>query len=152
MAVTESDNFAEIWLCFLELEISRSRALMKFAGSANTYLVLQAISYHQLRLIYEIKNGDGTYSSMKNGILFPASAEPKLKKSLNYSTISNWTGLDKETVRRACKTLETKGILNIDSETGIALNLDDGKGASIVDVHEKVKPLMTKFLSKVSRS
>ena len=151
MDIFDGDNFAEIWLCFLELEISRSRILMEGTGSANTYLVMQAISYHQLRLVYESKNGDGSYSTMLDAYLSREDTKFNVRKKLNYSTISLWTGLDKETVRRSCKNLEKQNILRIRPGTGIELNLDGGVGMALVELHEKVKPLVSRFLSKATR-
>ena len=124
---------------------------MEFAGSANTYLVLQAVSYHQLRLIFESRSDDGAYSTLRNAILFPENDDYVIKKKLNYSTISLWTGLDKETVRRACKNLEKRHVLKVHSTSGIELDLNGGLGAQLLNLHEKVKPLLVKFLSKATR-
>ena len=151
MDIFKSENFAEIWLSFLELEISRSRILMEGVGSANTYLIMQAVSYHQLRLVYEMRKGDASYSSMVDAYLTHKSVNYNLKKKLNYSTISQWTGLDKETVRRACKNLEKQNVLTIRPDSGIELNLESGVGQKLVALHEKVKPLVTRFLSKAVR-
>ena len=42
------ENFTPIWQRFLEMEIIRSQYCLKFAGSANAYLVLQVVCWHHL--------------------------------------------------------------------------------------------------------
>ena len=148
MSADENQNFAVFWLGFMELEITRSKLLLQIAGSANMYLVLQAVNYHYVRLVFEANNGDGSYQNMKEGYLYPDKFASGVTKKLNYSTISEWTGLDKETVRRICKKAETQKWLKINDESGITLNIAGGAGEPFVAVHEQVRPLVERFVKR----
>ena len=141
-------NFAVFWLAFLELEITRSKLLLQTTGSANMYLVLQAINYHFLRLVFENNNGDGSYQNMKEGFLSPDKFGSGITKKLNYSTISEWTGLDKETVRRTCKKAQTQNWIRINAESGITIDVGVGGGEPFVAIHEQVRPLVERFVRK----
>ena len=71
-----------------------------------------------------------------------------LNKKLNYSTISEWTGLDKETVRRTCKKAQTQNWIKINAESGITINIEGGAGEPFVALHEQVRPLVERFVKK----
>ena len=148
MSVNENKNFAVFWLAFMELEITRSKLLLQTAGSANMYLVFQAITYHHLRLVFEANNGDGSYQNMQDGFLYPDKFSNGITKKLNYSTISEWTGLDKETVRRTCKKAQTQNWIKIDAESGITVNIEGGAGEPFVALHERVRPLVERFVKR----
>ena len=148
MTEEENKNFAVFWLGFLELEITRSKLLLQIAGSANMYLVFQAVSYHYVRLIFEANSGDGSYQNVKEGFLYPDKFASGITKKLNYSTISEWTGLDKETVRRSCKKAQAQNWIKITEESGITLNIEGGAGEPFVNIHEQVRPLVEKFVKK----
>ena len=45
------ENYDLIWKKFLQLEIKRSCEAVKLAGSANLYLILQVIAWHNFLLV-----------------------------------------------------------------------------------------------------
>ena len=148
MTLDENKNFAAFWLGFLELEITRSKLLLQATGSANMYLVLQAVNYHYVRLVFEVNNGDGSYQNIKEGFLCPDKFAGGVTKKLNYSTISEWTGLDKETVRRTCKKAQAQNWIKINAESGITINIEGGAGEPFVALHEQIRPLVERFVNR----
>ena len=148
MTLDENKNFAAVWLGFLELEITRSKLLLQATGSANMYLVLQAVNYHYVRLVFEANNGDGSYQNIKEGFLCPDKFAGGVTKKLNYSTISEWTGLDKETVRRTCKKAQAQNWIKINAESGITINIEGGAGEPFVALHEQIRPLVERFVNR----
>lgn len=148
MTVDENKDFAAFWLGFLELEITRSKLLLQISGSANMYLVLQAVNYHCVRLLFEANNGDGSYQSIKEGYLYPDKFATGITKKLNFSTISEWTGLDKETVRRTCKKAQNQNWIKMDTESGITINIEGGAGEPFVALHERIRPLVERFVKR----
>lgn len=148
MTLDENKDFASFWLGFLELEITRSKLLLQATGSANMYLVLQAVNYHYVRLVFEANNGDGSYQNIKEGFLCPDKFAGGVTKKLNYSTISEWTGLDKETVRRTCKKAQAQNWIKINAESGITINIEGGAGEPFVALHEQIRPLVERFVNK----
>ena len=44
-------NYAPIWREFLELNIQRSHDAVQMTGSANSYLVLQVIAWHNFLIV-----------------------------------------------------------------------------------------------------
>ena len=148
MTLAENKDFASFWLGFLELEITRSKLLLQATGSANMYLVLQAVNYHYVRLVFEANNGDGSYQNIKEGFLCPDKFAGGVTKKLNYSTISEWTGLDKETVRRTCKKAQAQNWIKINAESGITINIEGGAGEPFVALHEQIRPLVERFVNR----
>jgi hypothetical protein len=98
------ENFNPIWRRFLEMEIIRSQYCLKFAGSANAYLVLQVICWHHLLLVTEDQH-DSSYEATIDSWFASQACMTTSNKKLTYSLISELTGLDKETVRRNVKML-----------------------------------------------
>ena len=149
--LSEDKNFILMWLAFLELEMTRSKLLVQNAGSANMCLVLQAVGYHYLRLIFEANNSNVSYQDARESFLFPDKFVIVPNKKLNYSTISDWTGLDKETVRRSCKKAQAENWIKIDKQNGISVNIESGGGANLLSVHEQVRPMVENFVKKSSK-
>ena len=148
MTIDENKDFAAFWLSFLELEITRSKLLLQTCGSANMYLVLQAVNYHYIRLVFEANNGDGSYQKIKEGFLCPDKFASGITKKLNFSTISEWTGLDKETVRRTCKKAQNQNWVKMNTESGITINIEGGAGEPFVALHEQIRPLVERFVNR----
>jgi hypothetical protein len=112
------ENFLPIWKRFLEMEIVRSQHCLRVAGSANAYLVLQVICWHQLLLVSEDLE-DPSYDATIEGWI-ALSHEPAGKgKKLTYALIAELTGLDKETVRRNVKALAARGFVMADRKRGV---------------------------------
>ena len=112
------ENFLPIWKRFLEMEIMRSQHCLRVAGSANAYLVLQVICWHQLLLVSEDLE-DPSYDATIEGWI-ALSHEPAGKgKKLTYALIAELTGLDKETVRRNVKALVARGFVTADRKRGV---------------------------------
>ena len=59
-------NYAPIWREFLELNIQRSHDAVQMTGSANSYLVLQVIAWHNLLIVTNSFNKFDRSSLVKN--------------------------------------------------------------------------------------
>ena len=73
-------NFFDIWKRFLEFEITRSKHCLAFAGSANAYLVLQVICWHQLLNIGETLD-DVSFETTKDQWYEQSGTNPHNRKS-----------------------------------------------------------------------
>ena len=59
-------NYAPIWREFLELNIQRSHDAVQMTGSANSYLVLQVIAWHNFLIVTNSFNERDRTSLVKN--------------------------------------------------------------------------------------
>ena len=114
--------FGAVWWRFLEFEITRSRLISEFAGNPVNALILQVVAYHNLTLV-QASVGSEAYSEIrskweKNDI----KGASDLPRKLSYASISELTGIDKETVRRAVQKLAEQGWVEINHKTGIHYN------------------------------
>ena len=84
---------------FLELNIQRSHDAVKMTGSANSYLVLQVIAWHNFLIVTNSFNKLDRSSLVKDWLKENVSNH-SYKYILTYTLISELTGLHLETVRR----------------------------------------------------
>ena len=98
------ENYSLIWREFLELQIQRSCDAVKLFGSANSYLVLQVIAWHNFLIVTKSFDKKDR-ASLVNKWIKPNSNKNN-KYILTYTLISELTGLHLETVRRHVKKLE----------------------------------------------
>ena len=112
-------KFGSVWWRFLEFEISRSRMIIELAGNPVSALILQVVAYHHLTLVQSGAN-EKDYQEIRDkweaGDVYTKSSLP-LK--LSYASISDISGIDKETVRRSVKKLAEENWVVIDQKTGI---------------------------------
>ena len=130
------EAFGSIWWRFLEFEITRSRLICELAGNPVNALILQVVAYHNLTLV-QASVGSNNYNEIRskweeNDI--KGAADLPLK--LSYASISELTGLDKETVRRAVKKLAEQRWLQIDKKTGINYNPTQSNQERLVNFNE----------------
>ena len=129
-------NFRAVWPKFLEFEISRSKRCVDVAGSVNGYLVLQVLAYHNLSLINSTVSPDTYDEARKAWELSSMDASLDLPYILNYAAISELTGLDKETARRAVLKLEKNGWLTVDKKLGINYSPSDENQRLLLELNE----------------
>ena len=143
-------NFFNIWKRFLEFEIIRSKHCLAFAGSANAYLVLQVICWHQLLNIGETLD-DVSYETTLDHWYEQSGTNPSHPKRLTYSLIAELTGLDKETVRRNVKAHEARGWVTTSRENGICFSADEKMNSQLVELNRLERELLAKFTSILTR-
>lgn len=145
------ENFTPIWQRFLEMEIIRSQHCLKFAGSANAYLVLQVVCWHHLLLVTEDQAGS-SYEATIDSWFASQTGITSSNKKLTYALISDLTGLDKETVRRNVKMLERDGFLSADRKTGVMFTPTPENNDRLVnDLNVKIMELVKHFVGTLSR-
>ena len=138
------DRFFDIWKRFLEFEIVRSKHCLQFAGTANTYLVLQVICWHQLLNVGEELDDTSFDSTIEQWYLHSQTARSQDKK-LTYALISELTGLDKETVRRNVKTLDENGWVTTSRMDGIRFSASEEMNAQLIELNKVERQLVAKF-------
>ena len=145
------ENFTPIWQRFLEMEIIRSQHCLKFAGSANAYLVLQVVCWHHLLLVTE-DQASSSYEATIDSWFASQTGITSSNKKLTYALISDLTGLDKETVRRNVKMLERDGFLSADRKTGVMFTPTPENNDRLVnDLNVKIMELVKHFVGTLSR-
>ena len=145
------ENFTPIWQRFLEMEIIRSQHCLKFAGSANAYLVLQVVCWHHLLLVTENQAGSSYEATIDNWFASQTGITSSNKK-LTYALISDLTGLDKETVRRNVKMLERDGFLSADRKTGVMFTPTPENNDRLVnDLNVKIMALVKHFAGTLAK-
>jgi len=145
------ENFTPIWQRFLEMEIIRSQHCLKFAGSANAYLVLQVVCWHHLLLVTEDQPGS-SYEVTVDSWFASQTGVTASNKKLTYALISDLTGLDKETVRRNVKMLEKRAFVSADRKTGVMFTLTPENNDRLVnDLNVKEVGLVKHFAGTLAR-
>ena len=89
---TLEDNYTSIWREFLELNIQRSYDAVQMTGSANSYLVLQVIGWHNFLIVTNSFHQKDRESLVKNW-LKKSTPKNSSKYILTYTLISELTGL-----------------------------------------------------------
>ena len=111
--------FGSIWWRFLEFEISRSRMIIEFAGNPVSALILQVVAYHHLTLVQSGANKKNYEEIREKWEASDVNTKSSLPRKLSYASISDISGIDKETVRRSVKKLAEQNWVVIDHKTGI---------------------------------
>ena len=143
-------NFFNIWKRFLEFEIIRSKHCLAFAGSANAYLVLQVICWHQLLNIGETLD-DVSYDTTIDQWYEQSGTNPPHPKRLTYSLIAELTGLDKEPVRRNDTAHAARGWVPTSREQGICFSADEKMNSQLIELNNLERELLAKFTSVLTR-
>jgi len=111
--------FGAVWWRFLEFEITRSRMMSEVAGNPVSALILQVVAYHNLTLVQSVLNEKNYEAIREQWEAGDTNIQTKMPRKLSYAAISEITGIDKETVRRAVKRLAEQDWVTIDQKTGI---------------------------------
>ena len=145
------ENFTPIWQRFLEMEIIRSQYCLKFAGSANAYLVLQVVCWNHFLLVTEDQVGN-SYEATIDSWFASQTGMTTSNKKLTYALISDLTGLDKETVRRNVKMLEKRGFVSADRKNGVMFTPTPENNDRLVnDLNVKIMDLVKHFAGTLAR-
>ena len=111
--------FGSVWWRFLEFEISRSRMIIEFAGNPVCALILQVVAYHHLTLVQSGANKKNYEEIREKWEAGDVNTKSSLPRKLSYASISDISGIDKETVRRSVKKLAEQNWVVIDQKSGI---------------------------------
>ncbi len=142
-------NYSLIWREFLELQIQRSCDAVKLFGSANTYLVIQVIAWHNFLIVTKSFNKKDR-TSLVNKWLDAEKSDNKY--ILTYTLISELTGLHLETVRRHVKKLETLKWVRYSKDTGVEYSASDENNKVLAEeFNPKETNLVLNFLEFIDK-
>ena len=144
-------NYASIWREFLELNIQRSHDAVLMTGSANSYLVLQVIAWHNFLIVTNSFNVRDRTSLAKNWLKKNESNHSN-KYILTYTLISELAGLHLETVRRHVKRLEKLNWVRYSRKNGVEFHANEENNKFLTEVfNPKETKLVLSFLENVIR-
>ena len=142
-------NYSLIWREFLELQIQRSCDAVKLFGSANTYLVIQVIAWHNFLIVTNSFNKKDR-TSLVNKWLDTEKGDNRY--ILTYTLISELTGLHLETVRRHVKKLETLKWVRYSKATGVEYYASDENNKVLAEeFNPKETNLVLNFLEFIDK-
>jgi len=142
-------NYSLIWREFLELQIQRSCDAVKLFGSANTYLVMQVIAWHNFLIVTNSFNKKDR-TSLVNKWLDAEKSDNKY--ILTYTLISELTGLHLETVRRHVKKLETLKWVRYTKDSGVEYSASDENNKVLAEeFNPKETNLVLNFLEFIDK-
>ena len=143
------ENYALIWREFLELQIQRSCDAVKLFGSANTYLVIQVIAWHNFLIVTNSFNKKDRASLVNKWL---DSEKSDNKYILTYTLISELTGLHLETVRRHVKKLETLKWVRYSNDAGVEYYASDENNKVLAEeFNPKETNLVVNFLEFIDK-
>ena len=144
------ENYDLVWRNFLQLEIKRSCEAVKLLGSANSYLVLQVIAWHNFLLITDSIKEHNRDKIVEKWL--KKSSKRKKKYILTYTLISELTGLPLETVRRHVKKLTKKKWVKYSKKTGVEFDASKENNKKLTDnFNNKETNLVLDFLEYINR-
>ena len=144
-------NYASIWREFLELNIQRSHDAVLMTGSANSYLVLQVIAWHNFLIVTNSFNESDRTSLVKNWLKKNESNHSN-KYRLTYTLISELAGLHLETVRRHVKRLEKLNWVRYSRKNGVEFHANEENNKFLTEVfNPKETKLVLNFLENVAK-
>ena len=142
-------NYSLIWREFLELQIQRSCDAVKLFGSANTYLVMQVIAWHNFLIVTNSFNKKDRTSLV---IKWLDTEKSDNKYILTYTLISELTGLHLETVRRHVKKLETLKWVRYSKDAGVEYYASDENNKVLAEeFNPKETNLVLNFLEFIDK-
>ena len=142
-------NYSLIWREFLELQIQRSCDAVKLFGSANTYLVIQVIAWHNFLIVTNSFNKKDRASLVNKWL---DSEKSDNKYILTYTLISELTGLHLETVRRHVKKLETLKWVRYSKDAGVEYYASDENNKVLAEeFNPKETNLVVNFLEFIDK-
>ena len=90
--------------------------MTEVSGNISSALILQVVAYHNLTLVQSDVESDA-YSEIRSAWeRADGTTGRELPKKLSFAAISNMTGIDKETTRRAVKKLEEQEWVTVDKK------------------------------------
>ena len=145
------ENFGLIWERFLNFEINRSREAIKYFGNANSYFILQTVAWHNLHLVQK-EEGSREYERLKkqwgNNIFDFGNHIPS---KLSILTVSQISGIDKETCRRVVKKLISDGWVTYSRNEGIRYYPTEKNNQLMVKFNEAIEIPLFLNLAKYSK-
>ena len=145
-------NFGTIWERFLNFEINRSREAIKYFGNTNSYFILQTIAWHNIHIIQN-EEGSTNYLGLKKqwGESHLEFQQP-IPNKLSILTVSQISGLDKETCRRTIKKLVSDGWITYTRSEGIRYYPTEKKNQLMIKFNEDVElPLFLKLATNIKK-
>ena len=93
--------------------------MSEVAGNPVSALILQVVAYHELTLVQSISDKQNYEEILDQWQSRKKNINSNILRKLSYASISDITGIDKETVRRSVKRLAEQQWVAIDQKTGI---------------------------------
>ena len=146
------EAFGAIWVRFLEFEITRSRLMCEVGGNPLSALILQVVAYHKLTLVRSAVKSESYNEILSAWIKHDEQSLGDLPLKLTFASISDITGIDKETVRRSVKKLEEQGWLNTDRQTGIHYNPTQSNQDKLLMLNEWEIGQLGRLLNRLNTS
>jgi hypothetical protein len=152
MTTNFHNNFGSIWESFLSFEINRSREALRHFGNANNYFILQTIAWHNFYILHKNQNNE-KYESFKNAWgLKTFEFEADVPSKLSVLTVSQISGIEKETTRRTIKNLVDDKWIVYSPKNGILYYPSDHNNRIMIEFNEIVEiPLFLKLCEKVKK-
>ena len=146
------ENFGSIWERFLSFEINRSREAMKYFGNANNYFILQVIAWHNLYVIQRREKNENYETLRRQWGNSKFEFENTIPDKLSVLTASQISGIDKETTRRAVKSLASDKWIIYTPSNGIVYSPTESNNKLMIEFNELVEiPLFLKLAKHIKK-
>jgi hypothetical protein len=146
------NNFGSIWEGFLNFEINRSREALKYFGNANKYFVLQTVAWHNIYILHRNQKNEKYESLRKQWGDKNFDFEGHIPDKLTILTVSQISGLDKETTRRTVNNLVADKWIDYSPSNGIVYSPTESNNQHMIEFNEIVEiPLFLKLCEKVKK-
>ena len=146
------ENFGLIWERFLNFEINRSREAIKYFGNANSYFILQTVAWHNLHLVQK-EEESREYERLKKqwgSNIFDFGKH--IPGKLSILTVSQISGIDKETCRRVVKKLISDGWITYSRNEGIRYYPTEKNNQLMVKFNEAIEiPLFLNLATNIKK-
>ena len=145
-------NFGTIWERFLNFEINRSREAIKYFGNTNSYFILQTIAWHNIHIIQNEEGSKNYHGLKKHWGESHLEFQQPIPTKLSILTVSQISGLDKETCRRTIKKLVSDGWITYTRSEGIRYYPTEKKNQLMIKFNEDVElPLFLKLATNIKK-
>ena len=151
MTTNFHNNFGSIWESFLSFEIDRSREALRHFGNANNYFILQTIAWHNFYILHKNQKKE-KYESFNKAWGLKSFEFERDSPKLTVLTVSQISGIEKETTRRTIKNLVTDKWIVYSRENGILYFPSERNNQIMIEFNEIVEiPLFLKLASKIKK-
>ncbi len=145
-------NFGSIWGHFLSFEINRTREALQIFGNANNFFILQIIAWHNLYLLQLAEENENYESLREQWGVSNFEIENTVQNKLTVLAVSQLSGIDKETTRRAVKSLVADKWIIYSPSKGITYSPSENNNQLMIKFNETVEiPLFLKLASKIKK-
>ena len=145
-------NFGTLWERFLSFEINRYRQAMEYFGNANNTFILQTVAWHNLHVLQKTEKNQNYGSLVEQWGEAFLKFDGSIPDKLSILAISEISGLDKETTRRAVKNLVEGGWLIYSPSNGVEYSPTEKNNQLMIKFNEIVEiPTFLKLASDIKK-